>query len=77
MYSLSYFNRAYYELQCEEVFTHGQFIDWYDNVALYAYSDFFIEVTYLHDTNEIGAVYAISLDQAAEYENLNGFHLEY
>ena len=69
-FSLFHFNEAYPDVQAEELYLNGKYIERYDinggDVALYSYHNYYIEVTYSRITNDIEGYIAISVDTAVE-----------
>lgn len=69
-YTLYFYNEAQAEIQAQELYQHGEFIERYrigeKVIALYSYHNYYIEVTYNPKTNEIDAYFAISVDAAAD-----------
>jgi len=68
LFSLPYYNSTWPETQADEVYNHASFVDAYEmedkTIALYSYSDYYIEAHYDREGNEIVKYVAISIDEA-------------
>lgn len=69
-YSLQDFNTSHFFVKAEEVFGFGEHIEsWKFKdrfITLYAYSDFFIEISFDPKVKSISKIKAISCDKACE-----------
>jgi len=69
-YTISDFNSSHFFIKAEEVFGYGQHIEsWrYKNkfITLYAYSDYFIEITWCPKVSSITDIKAIHCISAAD-----------
>jgi len=68
LFSLPYYNSTWPETQADEVHNFGSFVDAYEMqgkiIALYSYSDYYIEAHYDREGNEIVMYVAFGIDEA-------------
>lgn len=69
-YTISDFNSSHFFVKAEEVFSFGHHVEsWrYKDkfITLYAYSDFYIEITWCPKVSSITDIHAISSNKASE-----------